>query len=139
MSQDRTHQLAQLQQAYENGHLDEDTYQAAVTALKTQQPNGSDDTGEVARDPSAQVEASNRGAAVGGDVQNSEITTGDQNIRASGHAIRAESGATVLHHVISRNRSLQLQGIRSGGKLVHIELDQIYIRLRRLRYKRGHT
>ncbi|MBV7339775.1 NACHT domain-containing protein [Chloroflexi bacterium TSY] len=35
-----------------------------------------------------------------------------------------------LQYIISRNRYLQLQGIRSGGKLVHIELDRIYIRLR---------
>ena len=35
-----------------------------------------------------------------------------------------------LEHVVSRNRYLQLQGIRSGGKLVHIELDRIYVRLR---------
>ena len=36
-----------------------------------------------------------------------------------------------LQHVISRNRFLQLQGIRSGGRLVHIELDQVYIKLPR--------
>ncbi len=102
----------------------------------------------------AQVAANERGAAVGGDLSQSKITTGDDNIEAGGHVIHAEAGATVLigstdelpvtmtavdretalgrylHHVISHNRSLQLQGIRSGGKLVHIELDQIYIRLR---------
>ncbi len=38
-----------------------------------------------------------------------------------------------LNLVISRNRYLQLQGIRSGGKLVHIELDRIYITLRTTR------
>ncbi|MCP4687548.1 MAG: NACHT domain-containing protein, partial [Desulfobacterales bacterium] len=38
-----------------------------------------------------------------------------------------------LKHVISHNRYLQLQGIRSGGKLVHIELDRIYITLRTTR------
>ncbi|MFZ4702756.1 MAG: hypothetical protein ACOYMG_22150 [Candidatus Methylumidiphilus sp.] len=30
-----------------------------------------------------------------------------------------------LQHLISQNRYLQLQGIRSGGKLVNIELDRI--------------
>jgi formylglycine-generating enzyme required for sulfatase activity/energy-coupling factor transporter ATP-binding protein EcfA2 len=35
-----------------------------------------------------------------------------------------------LEHVIAQNRYLQLQGIRSGGKLVNIELEQIYISLR---------
>ncbi len=35
-----------------------------------------------------------------------------------------------LSYLISCNRYLQLQGIRSGGKLVNIELEQIYITLR---------
>lgn len=88
------------------------------------------------------VAAATGSAAVGGDV--------------GGHIIIAESGATVvvgelpvtmtavdresalgryLHHVISRNHYLQLQGIRSGGKLVHIELDQIYVTLRATRQR----
>jgi hypothetical protein len=32
-----------------------------------------------------------------------------------------------LSHAKSRNRYLQLQGIRSGGRLVNIELEAIYI------------
>ncbi|HBX68911.1 MAG TPA: hypothetical protein DEH25_05900, partial [Chloroflexi bacterium] len=35
-----------------------------------------------------------------------------------------------LEHVIAHNRYLQHQGIRSGGRLVNVELDQIYITLR---------
>ena len=35
-----------------------------------------------------------------------------------------------LQHVINRNRYLQLQGIRSGGRLAHIELEHVYICLR---------
>lgn len=35
----------------------------------------------------------------------------------------------------SCNRCLQLQGIRSGGQLVHIELDRIYITLRATRQR----
>ena len=38
-----------------------------------------------------------------------------------------------LQHVIGRSRFLQLQGIRSGGRSVSIELDRIYIRLRTMR------
>src|SRR5262249_38610803 len=38
-----------------------------------------------------------------------------------------------LDHVISRNRYLQLQGIRSGGRLVSIELENIYITLKATR------
>jgi formylglycine-generating enzyme required for sulfatase activity/energy-coupling factor transporter ATP-binding protein EcfA2 len=41
--------------------------------------------------------------------------------------------AHYLRHVISRNRYLRLQGIRSGGKLVHIELEEIYVTLRATR------
>ena len=95
------------------------------------------------------------GVAVGGSVTG-PVTTGDDNIAAGGHVIYAETGATVvigeapvkmmavdrasalgryLQHIISRNRYLQLQGIRSGGKLVNIELDQIYITLRATRQR----
>ena len=38
-----------------------------------------------------------------------------------------------LQHLISENRYLQLQGIRSRGKLVNIELDRIYVTLRATR------
>jgi hypothetical protein len=38
-----------------------------------------------------------------------------------------------LQHLIGQNRYLQLQGIRSGGKLVNIELDRIYVTLRATR------
>ena len=91
----------------------------------------------------------------------SAVTTGEGvaqaiggNLEAGGHVIVAGQGSTVvigeapvvmtavdratalgryLHHVISYNRYLQLQGIRSGGRLVSIELDRIYIRLRATR------
>ena len=74
------------------------------------------------------------------------VAAGVNGVAAGGHLVVAESGATVvigeapvpmtavdaasalgryLQHVISRNRYLQLQGIRSGGRLVHIELDRI--------------
>ncbi|MEW6289700.1 MAG: SUMF1/EgtB/PvdO family nonheme iron enzyme [Thermodesulfobacteriota bacterium] len=96
--------------------------------------------------------AGQRGVAIGGDA--ASVQTGDGNIAAGGHVVYAGQGATVvigeapvtmtavdresclgryLRHVISQNRYLQLQGIRSGGKLVHIELDRIYIRLRATR------
>jgi len=40
-----------------------------------------------------------------------------------------------LQHLIGRCRYLQLQGIRAGGRLVSIELDQIYITLRATRQR----
>jgi formylglycine-generating enzyme required for sulfatase activity/energy-coupling factor transporter ATP-binding protein EcfA2 len=87
---------------------------------------------------------------IGGDV------AGRDKIEAGGHVIINEGGTVIveaggeppvtltavdresalgryLAHVISRNRYLQLQGIRSGGKLVSIELDQIYVTLRATR------
>ena len=44
--------------------------------------------------------------------------------------LRNKALGRYLEHVIAHNRYLQLQGIRSGGKLVNIELEQIYITLR---------
>jgi len=80
---------------------------------------------------------------VGGDVDG-DIIPGQKIV------VTAEKGATVvigsgetstafdqgtalaryLDHVIAHNRYLHLQGIRSGGRLVHIELEQIYVTLR---------
>ena len=48
-------------------------------------------------------------------------------------AQREAALAPYLNHVISRNRYLQLQGIRSGGRLVSIELEHIYITLKATR------
>jgi hypothetical protein len=49
-------------------------------------------------------------------------------------AVERESAlGRYLHHVISRNRYLQLQGIRSGGRLVNIELEHIYVTLKATR------
>ena len=46
-------------------------------------------------------------------------------------AVKRESAlGRYLEHIIAHNRYLQLQGIRSGGKLVNIELEQIYITLK---------
>lgn len=59
----------------------------------------------------------------------SRIVVGEEEVVMS--AVERDSAlGHYLQHMISRNRYLQLQGIRSGGKLVHIELDRIYIRLR---------
>jgi formylglycine-generating enzyme required for sulfatase activity/energy-coupling factor transporter ATP-binding protein EcfA2 len=60
------------------------------------------------------------------------IVIGDQPIRMT--AVQRESAlGRYLSHIISRNRYLQLQGIRSGGKLVNIELEHIYITLKATR------
>lgn len=62
----------------------------------------------------------------------STIVIGEQPIEMT--AVKRESAlGRYLSHVISRNRYLQLQGIRSGGRLVNIELENIYITLRATR------
>src|SRR5512137_1438975 len=51
-----------------------------------------------------------------------QVVIGEQPIAMT--AVQRESAlGRYLSHVISRNRYLQLQGIRSGGKLVNIELE----------------
>ncbi len=58
-----------------------------------------------------------------------QVFVGEQPIPMS--AVDRQSAlGRYLAHVIAHNRYLQLQGIRSGGRLVNIELDQIYITLR---------
>ena len=45
-------------------------------------------------------------------------------------SLRKTTLGRYLDYVINFNRYLQLQGIRSGGRLVHIELERIYVTLR---------
>lgn len=86
------------------------------------------------------VAAGESGVAVGGNVQGpvivakegATISIGEQPIPMT--AVERESAlGRYLHHIISRNRYLQLQGIRSGGRLVNIELEHIYITLKATR------
>ncbi|MEZ4770337.1 MAG: hypothetical protein R2844_18155 [Caldilineales bacterium] len=134
-------QLQNLRKAFESGALDEDTYRAAVAGLTAQTSHTANVSGS------------------GGSAQSGGIAAGEEGVAAgqiAGHVVVAKEGATVvigdapvpmtavdresalgkyLQHVVSRNRYLQLQGIRSGGRLVHIELDRIYIKLRATRQR----
>jgi formylglycine-generating enzyme required for sulfatase activity/energy-coupling factor transporter ATP-binding protein EcfA2 len=123
--------------------------QAQIAALQAQLAalQGSTDaqqtgSGAIAQDHG--VAAGSHGAAIGGSVtgpvsvDDHSITTyvrgdlivvGEAPVRMDAVARESALGR-YLEHVISRNRYLQLQGIRSGGKLVNIELDRIYVRLR---------
>ena len=147
-------QKKELEILFAAGQLPEVVYVAGLKALETEAYEERDDKTVSVQSDSA------RGVAVGGSVDHSPVSTGDgtqlvQN--ESGTVVVAKEGSTVvvgaaevpmsaverdtalgryLVHVIGRNRYLQLQGIRSGGKLVHIELDRIYIRLR-ARQERG--
>lgn len=155
-------EMAKIEQAFAaqealRGILPDEQIEATLTALREKrsalqaQLSGSGTIVQGADN----VTASTSAIAVGGDVQGPAIT-GNENISAGGHVIINEGGTVIiesgndppvkmtaidresalgryLQHVISRNRYLQLQGIRSGGKLVSIELDQIYVTLRATR------
>lgn len=57
------------------------------------------------------------------------VVIGDQPVEMKAE-LRNKALGRYLEHIIAHNRYLQLQGIRSGGKLVNIELEHIYITLR---------
>ncbi|NCA69346.1 MAG: NACHT domain-containing protein [Sphingobacteriia bacterium] len=118
------------------------------------EPSGTQLTGDgaTAADSSTALGA---GAAMVDGNNSGDINTGRKVVVGeSGQVVYAEQGATVvigdapirmtaverqsllgryLQHLISQNRYLQLQGIRSGGRIVNIELDRIYITLRTTR------
>jgi formylglycine-generating enzyme required for sulfatase activity/energy-coupling factor transporter ATP-binding protein EcfA2 len=146
MTQKPKNSLDQLKQALDAGLIDQATYDKAKAGIIAQLTGD----GAIAQGLDA-LAVGTRGVAVDGDNL-APINTG-QNFEAQEGAqiIYAEEGATVvigdapvemtavnrqsllgryLQHIISQNRYLQLQGIRSGGKLVNIELDRIYITLR---------
>ena len=86
------------------------------------------------------VAAGAEGVAVGGNVEGPVIVAGNGSTIVIGDAPIAMTAVQrdsklgqYLSHVISRNRYLQLQGIRSGGRLVNIELEHIYITLKATR------
>ncbi|MCP4531359.1 MAG: hypothetical protein GY831_09030, partial [Delftia sp.] len=146
MNDDRVKHLEELRRAYESGILGEDTYRAAKAALDAPASAQAEVSGSGAVAQQESVAATGGGVGVGGDV-GGDVNTGGTVIVAKDDAtiVFGEAPVTMtavqresalgryLHHVISRNRYLQLQGIRSGGKLVHIELDQIYVTLRATR------
>jgi len=148
-------QLALLQRMYERGRLSEDEYRAELAELGVDPATVFDQPGQrvaqqvnVAGDyhagPAPLARAEGPGIA----------TAGDDNIAVGrdvgGHVIVAGDGATVvvgaqppaaktlnaaaaldryLGHVVEANRGLQLQGIRSAGRLVSIELEDVYVTL----------
>ncbi|TVR58137.1 MAG: NACHT domain-containing protein [Candidatus Competibacteraceae bacterium] len=149
MTEPQLSRLEQLRRALDLGAIDQDTYDAAVAGL-TAQLTGN---GAIAQGPDALAVGAG-GVGVGGGSYG-DINTGRQLTAAEGaQVIYAEQGATVvigdapvemtavdrrsalgryLQHLIGQNRYLQLQGIRSGGKVVNIELDRIYVTLRATR------
>jgi formylglycine-generating enzyme required for sulfatase activity len=84
--------------------------------------------GAIAAGQEAMVVSGNQGMVViAGD--GARVVIGEQPVEMKPE-LRNKALGRYLEHIIAHNRYLQLQGIRSGGKLVNIELEQIYITLR---------
>lgn len=147
--------IEQLKRALHAGLIDQATFDAATGAVRPHVDGG----GAIAQGMGSTAVGA-QGVSIAGDNPG-EVNTGVQ-IAAAEHAqiVYAERGATVvvgeapvvmtavdratalgryLQHVISQNRYLQLQGIRSGGKVVNIELDRIYVALRTNRQRSRHS
>ncbi len=141
--------LKQLKRALDAGLIDQATFDTAVAGISAQLAGA----GAIAQGKNS-LSAAMQGVGIDGDNPGS-VNTGRQLAAEEGaQIIYAEQGATVvigeapvtmttvdsksylgqyLQRLISQNRYLQLQGIRSGGKLVNIELDRIYVTLRTTR------
>ena len=115
--------------------------QLAILRQRLQEAGGLQSSGSGAIAVNGGMAGGKGSAVIGGDVagpvivagNGATISIGDQPIRMT--AVRKPESALgrYLSHVISRNRYLQLQGIRSGGRLVNIELEHIYITLKATR------
>ncbi len=143
--------IDQLRAFLEKGEISQAAYDAAVAGINAQVTGG----GAIAQGQDAQA-VGQAGVVIDGDNAG-DISTGRQIEAGEGaQIVYAEQGATIvfgeapvamsavnresalghyLQHLISQNRYLQLQGIRSGGRLVNIELDRIYITLRATRHE----
>jgi formylglycine-generating enzyme required for sulfatase activity len=97
---------------------------------------GRDVDGDVVtvRDVSAEGDVTGRDKTVIVATEGSTVIIGEPPVETPAVDPKTALGR-YLRHVISRNRYLQLQGIRSGGRLVHIELEQIYVTLRATRQR----
>lgn len=142
------------------GLISDDQFQAALHDLKQKRLSylaRADQGSAVAQGTGATALAegvtqvnTDGGKAIVGDIHaQQDVTLGDKNTAQT--IVIAKDGAKIylgeqpiempavdrdsllgkyLEHLIARNRYLQLQGIRSGGKLVNIELEEIYVTLR---------
>jgi ABC-type glutathione transport system ATPase component len=113
------------------------TTQIAELQQRLREATGVSQSGSGAVATAGGVAAGKRGAAVGGNVAGPVIVAGDGASIIIGeqpvHMTAVQRGSALgryLSHIIGRNRYLQLQGIRSGGRLVNIELEHIYITLK---------
>src|SRR5215510_11675478 len=123
-----------------SAEIDKLQQQIAELQKRLEEARGISQSGSGAVATNGGTAAGESGTAIGGNVggpvvvagAGATVVFGDQPIPMT--AVQRESAlGRYLSHIISRNRYLQLQGIRSGGKLVNIELENIYITLKATR------
>lgn len=130
--------IRQLEKMKADGTMPAELADASIAALKSKrtmyqaQLEGSgaiaQGDGALAAGEGATLVAGNTGTVIianGG----ARVLIGDQPVEMKPE-LRNKALGRYLEHIIAHNRYLQLQGIRSGGKLVNIELEHIYITLR---------
>src|SRR5215510_3059879 len=123
-----------------SAEIDKLQQQIAELQKRLEEARGISQSGSGAVATNGGTAAGESGTAIGGNVggpvvvagAGATIVIGEQPISMT--AVQRESAlGRYLSHVISRNRYLQLQGIRSGGRLVNIELEHIYVTLKATR------
>jgi hypothetical protein len=118
------------------------TAQIAQLQQRLEETRGVSQSGSGVVATAGGVAAGEDGVAVGRDVgghvivagNGATIVIGEQPIAMTA-VQRGSALGRYLSYVISHNRYLQLQGIRSGGRLVNIELEQIYVTLKATRVR----
>ncbi len=142
MAGDWVRRLAQLQQAYENGHLDEDTYRAAVSALVAHSPPADTTDDELkATSSAAAIAAAARGVAIGGNADTLAVITGDGNTYIVGNTYM---GPPMTDPAIALNiyrrlfvagcrqlplRAIDVNAADAQGNRKEMDLDQLYVAL----------
>ena len=94
--------------------------------------------GSLAASAGARVFKDIEGSIIVNAEKGARVVIGEEKVKMSAK-MRGSDLGRYLEYIIAHNRYLQLQGIRSGGKLVNIELEQIYIRLRATRQSSVHA
>jgi len=141
MSDDRAKRLAQLQQAYESGILDEDTYRTAVNALGAQTQTTAEviGSGAIAQGESATA-VGERGVAT---QQAGVIITGDYNIVTLDEAFfrkvmgqprppedLRQATRRYLQYLVDRYRYLEFKGMGVSDRVpLRLALQDLYVPL----------
>ncbi len=126
MKDDRDRRLAQLRQAYENGILDEDTYQAALAGLDAQAPAQAEVTGSGAAAQQGGTAAGARGVAVAGSVYGDIYTGPPPDDPAEALAIYRRVVAQACGHLPLRGVDVGAADAGGGQKplgLAHVYVD----------------